>query len=262
MSEWKKELESITRMARQAGDALAQHYPAVTRQDVTLKKDSSLLTRYDLESEQLIKAQIKQQYPSDMILAEESVDEFEIAEAEGRRLWIIDPLDGTYNYASGIPIFAVSIALAMVHHQQLKVLVGVVYAPLYNKGTLWSSVAGQGLYCNGVRVVKTPASGRPPFVPSTFIHDHEASLSSLKQALRYSPNFRRLGCASVELSLVAEGKLSGFYELNLRLWDYAAASLFVTESGYIFKERRNPECWHAASVQAGSQDFISCLPFP
>jgi myo-inositol-1(or 4)-monophosphatase len=249
-------------IARQAGDGLALHFPHVSGADVASKSDSSLVTRYDLESEELIKGWIRAQFPSDMVLAEESVHDFDLAAAEGRRLWIIDPLDGTYNYASGIPIFAVSIALAEVHCRELKVRAGVVYAPLYKQGTLWSAAAGQGFYCNDVRVGKPRLSGGQPFVPSTFIHDQDTSLRMLQQALRHSQNFRRFGCASVELCLLAEGRLSGFYEVNLKIWDYAAASLFVKENGGVFKERRFANCWYAASVQAGGREFLSCLPDP
>lgn len=221
-----KTLEAVSQVARRVGQMQREN---LGRRDlVTNLKSSSidLVTEIDKRSDQIIVDFLRENYPDHAILAEESGK----SGHESEYRWVIDPLDGTTNYAQGLPIFAVSIAL----EQRGEPLLGAVYAPVTDE--LFTAIRGQGAYCNGKRLrvsEKTEliqcvlATGFPYDIATHPVNnvDYFISMSTKTRAVR------RMGAAAYDLASVAAGTFDGFWELNLSPWDVAASTLFVREAG-------------------------------
>ena len=221
-----KALDSVQGIARQVGKLQREN---LGRLDLVTDMKSTgidLVTEIDRRSEDIIVGFLRQEYPSHAILAEESGESGQ--ESEYR--WVVDPLDGTTNYAQGLPVFAVSIAL---EHRGEPVL-GVVYEPVTDE--MFASIRGQGAYCNGKRLhvgQKTElldcvlATGFPYDIATHPVNnvDYFIGMATRVRALR------RMGAAAYDLACVSSGKFDGFWELQLSPWDVAASILFVREAG-------------------------------
>jgi myo-inositol-1(or 4)-monophosphatase len=187
----------------------------------------NLVTEYDNAAEKAIIQYIKSLYPDHGFLAEESGP---TGSASAPVLWIIDPLDGTVNFAHQIPMFSVSIAAAI----QGEVVSGVVYNPLVNE--LFVAEKGKGAFLNGTRIQVTAnktfdesliATGFPYNVEENPHH----CIDSFTQMLKLGIPLRRLGSAAIDLAYVASGRFDAFYEVMLYPWDAAAGKLLVEEAG-------------------------------
>ena len=213
------------RAAYRAGRILRDHFGNIRR--LAKKGVIDLVTEADVASEQCIVATIREVYPNHSILAEESG----LSGADPTDRWIIDPLDGTTNYAHNLPIFAVSIAYA---HQET-VMVGIVFNPL--NGELFTAVSDQGAFLNDtpIRVSTTPGVGDSLLVtgfPYTVASgDTDRTLLRFKRCLTAAQGVRRLGSAALDLCYVACGRFDGFWEENLKPWDTAAGMLVAREAG-------------------------------
>jgi myo-inositol-1(or 4)-monophosphatase len=197
-----------------------------TRIDIDHKGSINLVTDVDLASERLIREAISTHYPKHEILAEEGG----LSESGSEYRWIVDPLDGTTNYAHGYPVFCVSIAL----EYRGEVILGVVYDPMRDE--LFAAERGGGATLNNrpIRVSQTSdllqglvSTGFPYDIKTSTLTnlDHWANFAMNAQALR------RDGAAALDLCYVASGRFDGFWELNLSPWDTAAGVLVVTEAG-------------------------------
>ncbi len=184
-----------------------------------------LVTEFDRRSEEEIIGVIREHFPDHGILAEESKS-FETA-AEYR--WIIDPLDGTTNYAHGFPLFAVSIAV----ERRGELLLGIVYSPVLDE--LFFAQAGKGASLNGepIKVSRTDhlhgsmlATGFPYNLDRI-----EANLIHFGNFAHRAQAVRRTGSAALDLCYVACGRFDGFWELDLKPWDVAAGALIIGEAG-------------------------------
>jgi myo-inositol-1(or 4)-monophosphatase len=180
-------------------------------------------------SERRIISRIKEEFPRHAILSEESG---ESGQKEDTILWIIDPLDGTVNFAYGIPIFSVSIAVAF----QNTLLCGVVYAPILNE--LFIAEKGCGAYLNGKKISCSKTSllsdAHLAFgMPYHTYKKHPALFSQIDAIGKLGVPLRRLGSAAIDLSYVACGRFDGFWEPFLQPWDYAAGKLIIEEAGGI-----------------------------
>ncbi len=197
----------------------------------TKKSHVDLLTEADLASERLITAAIRNQYPAHGIYAEESASG-PIPDAEW--LWLVDPVDGTTNFAHGVPFYAINLALA---HRGEPVL-AVTHDPTSDR-TYWAELGGgawlraggmdQRLHVSAATELRRAllATGFPPS-RATHPDNNLAEFTALElQAL----GVRRMGSASLELAWVAAGLLDGYWELWLHPWDWAAGCLLVTEAG-------------------------------
>jgi myo-inositol-1(or 4)-monophosphatase len=209
--------------ARAAGALLRQHHGQP--QQVDYKRGVELVTALDGQAEALIVERIRAAFPEHAILAEEGTAGGSSAEHR----WLVDPLDGTVNFAHGYPAFAVSIA----YERAGRVLVGVVYDPLRDE--LFVARAGVGAHLNGspLRVSTTRelersllATGLPYDRP-----DQAASLRLAAAVLRSVPDLRRSGSAALDLCYVAAGRCDGYWERPLQPWDMAAGALLVAEAG-------------------------------
>jgi len=188
---------------------------------------NNLVTEYDLKSEQIIIEHIKEQYPDHLILAEESGGE---TKNYKNYKWIIDPLDGTVNFAHNLPIFSISIALEYNN----EIVVGVIYNPILKE--LFYATKGGGAFLNDIPItVSNNDNYKNSFLVTGFPYNVDKNPYScvdtfVKVVLEGIP-IRRLGSAALDLAYVACGRFDGFWEINLNPWDVAAGFLIVKESG-------------------------------
>jgi myo-inositol-1(or 4)-monophosphatase len=213
--------------AREAGKILADKFGRALQ--VSNKGDIDLVTEADLAAERLIVERIRSYHPRHRILTEESGDVAEAGSATDAHKWIIDPLDGTTNYAHGYPVFCVSIAL----EHEGRIVVGVVYDPARDE--LFAAERGEGATLNGrrVRVSETDELNRA-LICTGFPYDVRTRTDfarHFRDFIMQAQSVRRDGAAALDLAYVAAGRFDGFYEEGLRPWDVAAGVLLVEEAG-------------------------------
>ncbi len=197
--------------------------------EVDKKGVIDLVTDVDLAVERMGRALIAERFPSHGVLAEETARE-EATRASAPYCWIFDPLDGTTNYAHGLPIFCASLAL----EYEGQVIVGAVYDP--TRRELFTAERGQGARLNGapIAVSTTPALIDAVLCTGFPYNVHETAdevLGLFGAFVRQARAVRRLGSAALDLCYVAAGRLDGFWEQRLHPWDTAAAALVVEEAG-------------------------------
>ena len=216
-------LDFAIELARAGGDVL-KHYMTREKQ-IELKSRANLVTIADKESEALVIQRIKDRYPTHAILAEESG-----ASGSGEGKWIIDPLDGTTNFAHQYPFFCVSVAF----EQRGEVLCGAVYDPLRDE--MFSGARGIGSFVNGqqIRVSDTPKLGSALIMtgfPYSVREKIRLAMSQFEAFIIESQAVRRGGSAALDLCYVAIGRCDGFWELDLHPWDTAAGQVILEEAG-------------------------------
>lgn len=195
---------------------------------IEYKGDINLVTEADRLSEELIISRIRSRFPEHGILAEESP---ETVNSSAFR-WIIDPLDGTTNYAHGYPVFSVSIALEC----EGAIRLGAVYNPMMNE--LFFAEKGQGAFLNGRRltVSRTTDLSRSLLAtgfPYDLKEDRNNNMNYFETMAMSAQAVRRAGSAAFDLACLAAGRFDGFWELKLMPWDTAAGCLLVQEAGGI-----------------------------
>jgi len=214
--------------ARDAGRILAERFGRTL--EITNKSELDLVTESDLASERLIIERIKTYLPRHAILAEESGASSPADQQPGSEWrWIIDPLDGTTNYAHGYPCFCVSMGLEYNGRME----VGVVYDPMRDE--LFTAERGQGASLNGRRIQVSPVNSLSGALLCTgFPYD----VRERSEFARHFANFimnaqgvRRDGAAALDLAYVACGRFDGFWEEGLKPWDVAAGALMIEEAG-------------------------------
>jgi len=247
MSETARVLELAERLAREAGELQRERYE--TSLEIRTKSAPiDLVTEVDQACEELIVAALAAERPNDAIIAEEGGGS-DRPDATWR--WIIDPLDGTTNYAHGYPRFCVSIGIERegitnyahgyprfcvsigIEREGIR-SVGVVYDPLLDE--LYCATRGQGATLNGrpIRVSREDALGRS-LIATGFAYDvhasHTDNLDNLGAVVKRARGIRRDGSAALNLCYVAAGRFDGYWELKLHTWDIAAGLLLVEEAG-------------------------------
>ncbi len=214
----------IEETAREAGVLLRKKL--YDRHDIHYKGEINIVTEADHMSEGLIVEKIRRKFPRHGILTEESPET--AGESECR--WIIDPLDGTTNYAHGYPVFSVSIALEVGG----VVVLGAVYNPMLDE--FFIAETNRGSYLNGrrLRVSNTTMLSRS-LLATGFPYDvrsnKDNNLNFFKTMTLTAQAIRRAGSAAFDLACVAAGRFDGFWELKLAPWDTAAGRLLVEEAG-------------------------------
>ncbi len=233
-SSFAEELSLARNAAREAGRLLVSRLD--TDFSISKKGRINLVTEMDLKSEKLITGLIRDRFPEHQILAEE----------EGTRQsaspfkWVIDPLDGTTNYAHGYRFFCVSIALE-AHGE---VVAGVVYDPVTDE--LFSAEKGSGAWLNdrGIRVSSEDSLGES-MLSTGFSYQEDAMRRNLALFNRFilrSRAVRRDGAAALDLCYTACGRFDGFWELSLNAWDVAAGKLIIEEAGGRVTNFRGDPC--------------------
>jgi myo-inositol-1(or 4)-monophosphatase len=221
-------LDFAIQTARDAGRILADRFGH--KIEISNKSEIDLVTESDLASERLIIDRIKTYYPRHSILAEESgATNPQGHENQNDWRWIIDPLDGTTNYAHGYPCFCVSIAL----EQRGKMEVGVVYDPLRDE--MFAAERGQGASLNGRRIsVSGTRSLSAALLCTGFPYDvrqRSEFARHFSSFIMHAQGVRRDGAAALDLAYVAAGRFDGFWEEGLKPWDVAAGALIIEEAG-------------------------------
>jgi len=216
------------RLAKEAGDLIASQRKSLS---LTYKNGSELVTQADIAADELITAAIRRNYPSHQILSEE-LNPDELAKAgQQEHLWIVDPIDGTVNFAHNHPQVAVSIA----YYHNGKARVGVVHNPFLNE--TFHAQAGKGARLNDVPI---HCSNRTDLARSIIatgfpyeIENLALLMRRLEHVLQHCADIRRLGSAALDICWVACGRLDGYYE-SVKPWDFAAAQLIAREAGACF----------------------------
>lgn len=200
-----------------------------TELEVGKKGVIDVVTQVDLEVERWFRGLIRERFPSHAVLAEELEDRSGGAES-ARHLWVFDPIDGTVNYAHGLPIFCASLALEIDGVAS----VAAVYDPLREE--LFTAERGAGARLNGVPLRVSAASALVDAMLCTgFPYDVHETLDEViglfGAFVGEARAVRRLGSAALDLCYVAAGRFDGFWEQRLHPWDVAAGALLVTEAG-------------------------------
>jgi myo-inositol-1(or 4)-monophosphatase len=220
-------LEFAMDLARAAGQVIRENYETV--HEVGRKRTViELVTEVDHAAEQLIVAAIRERYPDHAILAEEGRSLEQVSDY----LWVVDPLDGTVNYAHGFPIFAVSIAV----RRKGETIIGVVYDPLRDE--LFAAERGAGTFLNGQpRRVSATERLQDALLATGFPYDRatrpDNNVAEFTRLITRVQGIRRAGAASLDMAYLAVGRLDGYWEQHLSPWDWAAGALLVEEAGGI-----------------------------
>lgn len=212
--------------ALNAGALLRQGFD--TEFEIEPKKgNQNLVTEYDKASEKRILSIIFQHFPDHSVLSEECGD---INKGNNVVTWIIDPLDGTVNFAHNIPIFSISIAVAL----EKQIVCGVVYQPITQE--LFMAEKGKGAYLNGKRLaVSTKNQLEKTIMATGFPYDVDKNplfcIDRFAAIQAKGIPIRRLGSAAIDLCYVAAGRFDAFWEVGLNPWDMAAGKLLIEEAG-------------------------------
>ncbi len=221
-------LDFAIQTARDAGRVLAATFGR-TSLEVMRKGEIDLVTEADLAAESLIIERIHSYYPRHSVLAEESSAGIVTKNSASEYRWIVDPLDGTTNYAHGYPCFCVSIAL----EGRGEIIIGVIYDPMRDELFAAERGAGATLNARPIRVSETDDLSRG-LLCTGFPYD----VRERGDFARHFTNFihvaqgvRRDGSAALDLAYVAAGRFDGFWEEGLRPWDVAAGVILIQEAG-------------------------------
>ncbi|MCP5048577.1 MAG: inositol monophosphatase [bacterium] len=212
--------------ARTAGDYLKKMNGRAGQPEVEFKGAVDLVTECDRESQAMICGTLEKHFPNHSILAEEDLHMVK----DNALTWVIDPLDGTVNFAHSLPIFSVSIAFMVEGETR----VGVVYAPML--GEMFHAVEGGGAFLNGKPLgVSNRENLGQSLLATGFPYDRREAVDHyiglFKDFITKARDIRRMGSAAIDLAYTAAGRLDGFWEFKLKPWDTAAAWLMVKEAG-------------------------------
>lgn len=273
----------VIELALRVGQFQKEQFRTGDLQIATKSTQADLVTRVDLACDEMISDALAKLFPQDNRMAEESGESLGVTvkdtrgeernrepqvemqgEMQGKAkvaaeedtlvqaTWIIDPLDGTTNFAVGLPIFAVSIA----RYRGAVPLFGVVYVPMV--GDLFYAEAGKGAYMNGCRCTASEQTVMRQSVLATgFPYDRatarNCNAENMAKMIPRVRGVRRMGAAAYDLCLVAAGVFDAFWELRLAPWDFAAARLMIEEAGGVFNfttegQQSNVVCGSAALV--------------
>ncbi|MDA8229036.1 MAG: inositol monophosphatase family protein [Desulfitobacterium hafniense] len=221
---WVPELEIL---AREAGEIVLKGFKGAKK--ISQKSSAmDIVTEYDTEVEAFLRKTIEMRFPGHRVLGEE--EEYLSHEAMGSILpergfvWVVDPIDGTLNFAYGIPLLAISIALYL----DSELIAGVVYNPVIDE--MFSAEQGQGATCNGVPIKVSAVNELEKALVAISVGRRKQD-SKLFKLADLVGGMRALGSAATALAYVAAGRIDGYWERDLNLWDIAAGLLLVKEAG-------------------------------
>jgi len=217
-------LSDLETLARQAGEILRTGYGHCTYIDH--KGVIDLVTDVDHRSEAFLLDAIRKRFLTHRVVAEESG----VLDGDDSRVWYVDPLDGTVNYAHGVPIFAVSIA----YTENGEVVLGAVYDPMQDE--YFCAERGSGAWLNGNPLFVSDAQDLNDSLlvtgfPYDIRNNPDNNLDHYANFALCSQGVRRLGSAALDLAYVAAGRFDGYWELSIQPWDIAAGVLIVQEAG-------------------------------
>jgi len=198
-----------------------------------------LVTDADIAAEKAILKVIKNHFPNDDILAEESADYDSMTK---NRTWIVDPIDGTTNFANDFPIYCVSVAMWENREPRVGVVIEV------NRNEEFTAIAGEGARLNGKKIeVSETSDPHNGFVATGFPYNDlslvDPYLALFRVLMKELQGIRRPGAASYDLCCTACGRFDGFYEYSLHIWDVAAAALIIREAGGVVTDWNGGDGW-------------------
>lgn len=245
------DLQSLaSEIAREAGELALRRRAEGVAIAATKSALADIVTEADREVEQLIRERLSAARPEDGFLGEESGAE----RGTGDVTWVVDPIDGTVNYAYGIPAYAVSIAAVAGDPipGRWEALAGVVFNPA--SGELFHAARGEGAWLDGSRlVVNAEPSPAGALIATGFGYrpeTHSGDLARLARVMPIARDVRRVGAASLDFAFVAAGRFDAYFERGLAPWDHAAGALLVTEAGGLVDGRPADELGRALFVAA------------
>jgi myo-inositol-1(or 4)-monophosphatase len=248
-------LNIAVRAARRAGGLIVRQISQLDSLQVSEKGRNEYVTGVDRLAEEAIVEVVLEHFPEHSILAEERG-----LQGEHEYQWIIDPLDGTTNFIHGFPVFAVSIAVARGNQLEH----GVVYDPLRQE--IFTASRGEGAQLDGRRIrVSKRHSLRHGLIATGFPYRMNAAhmdsyLQMLKAVMLDSAGVRRPGSAALDLCYVAAGRVDGFWELGLHIWDIAAGALIIREAGGRISDFRGTDGYlQSGNVIAGNPKVYAAL---
>ncbi len=220
-----RELDFAKRIAVRAGDFLRRHQGGTRRIRFKDRSPSNIVTDMDHASEEMIVRALRRQFPDHAVVAEERGS----SRAASPFCWYVDPVDGTTNYAHGLPIWAVSVAF----EAHGRVQAGAIYAPCF--GDLFWGARGRGAWRNRTRArVSRAARLSEALLATGFPYDAKVRGRNLEYFAAFLPRaraLRRPGAASLDLAWTACGALDGYWEFILGSWDMAAGLVLLEEAG-------------------------------
>jgi myo-inositol-1(or 4)-monophosphatase len=223
-------LQFIESLARRAGEVIKSGYNQRPGFGDTLQVHSKgavdIVSEIDFRVEKLILDTIREHFPDDSIVSEES----ELVREKECCIWYIDPLDGTINYVHGLPFFCTSLA----YFEEGEMKLGVVFDPIRDE--CFTAERGKGAFLNGDPIrASTTATLNESLLVTGFSYDirenDENNLDKFGRLSMRARSIRRLGSAALDLCYVAAGRLDGYWELDLHPWDFAAGALIAREAG-------------------------------
>jgi myo-inositol-1(or 4)-monophosphatase len=217
-------------IAKEAARKGGKHLVSLLGKTAIEQKDSTynLVTLADRQSEEIIVDFLGTEMPGSSFLGEEAHRE---AKLSSEKLWILDPLDGTTNFAHGVPHFGVSVAYA----EKGQIIAGAVFDPMRNE--LFSAAQGQGAYLNDEQIqVSKRAALNQSLIATGFYYERGEIMEKTLRALHalfkaHVHCMRRFGAASLDVTWLAAGRYDGYFEYTLSPWDFAAGLLILREAG-------------------------------
>ncbi len=237
----------LKNIIKQAGKLLLSYWHKKDLQK-NKKKDNSLVTEADLASEQFLVSALQKLLPQADFFTEESG---QFGTNNSGYCWVIDPLDGTRNFAAHIPYFCISVALTY----QDKPIIGMIYNPLFDE--LFYAAEGKGAFCNDIKMaVSTPSSFAGSFITYGLSHNPQQRhkvLEATQKLIGTISAARHMGAVALDMANLAMGRFDGLICMYLSWWDVAAGALIIKEAGGTIGEiGGNPISPHFKSCVAGS----------
>lgn len=248
------DMEQVINIVKEASKLFADREAA---EHTTVKGKADFVTEVDVAVQNYIQERLEKLYPQIQFLSEEKNNED--VDKNGL-VWVLDPVDGTTNLIHDYKASVISLALM----EQGKPIVGIVYNP-YNK-ELFTAKAGEGCYCNGKKVTVSSATkmedcliaiGTSPYYKEMA----KKNFTVFEKLFCDCQDIRRTGSAALDLAYVASGRIEGYFERSLKIWDFAAGSLLVKEAGGVIVNYQGEEAKMdmVGDIVAGNQEVVMQL---
>ncbi|MEP1446058.1 MAG: inositol monophosphatase [Paraglaciecola sp.] len=212
--------------ARAAGALALGYFSDLSSLTIVSKGVQDMASEADVNTENLIRAAIEKQFPEDDFFGEESSDTYQAKEGCG--VWVVDPIDGTQPFINGIRSWCISISFI----QNDEIIIGVIYDPCTDE--MFAAAKGQGATLNGSKMQTSQASSVAEGLISIGYSNrvtHDATLNPLQRLMQQQGMFHRSGSGALSLAYVAAGRLLGYFEPHMNIWDCAAGILLIEEAG-------------------------------
>ena len=255
MSDYLSELSTAKKAANEAANIIRK-FQSSNSFSIDFKGKNDLVTDADLQAEEKILSIIRNNFPDDHILAEESVEKLALPE---KRTWIVDPIDGTTNFAHGFPVYCVSIGLWENKQPQMGLVLEVA------RDECFTALSGKGAFLDGHPIsVSTVDEPRHALIGTGFPYNDFSMVDNylhfFRMLMENTQGVRRPGAASYDLCCVACGRFDGFYEYSLNPWDVGAAALIVEEARGEISDWQGDDDWLLGErIIAGNPQIHSFL---